>query len=292
MQTDALFYQLFQTAPQIFFELAQIVPTCPYRFESVTFKAVEKRIDGLLQPTQIGEPLYFLEVQAFPDQRMYWRLLHEISLFFEQSSAESEPEWLAVVLWLDENDDPGFGTVPTHTPAGRERLRAIYLPEVLKQLPETSLALNVLRPFLVDNERQVRQNFSTWIQHIQQSKLSYRLEERLVEVLVRLIEQKFKTLNYEELATMLQLTPFEETRSFKKAHNKKLKESYIDLLMKLIKRKFRFADSTLSRLEQRLHHLKLVDLQEMFPEIIDMHTMRHIDIWIDQRLAPIDDEME
>jgi len=32
MKTDPLFYELFQVRPQIFFEIAQITPTCPYRF--------------------------------------------------------------------------------------------------------------------------------------------------------------------------------------------------------------------------------------------------------------------
>jgi predicted transposase YdaD len=41
MKTDALFYELFQTAPQTFFELLQITPACEYRFESITVKASE-----------------------------------------------------------------------------------------------------------------------------------------------------------------------------------------------------------------------------------------------------------
>ncbi|MEW5985148.1 MAG: DUF2887 domain-containing protein [Chloroflexota bacterium] len=50
MRTDTIFYELFQTAPQIFFELLGITPACPYHFESVTVKSAEKRIDGILEP--------------------------------------------------------------------------------------------------------------------------------------------------------------------------------------------------------------------------------------------------
>ncbi len=67
MKTDTLFYELFQTAPQTFFELLQITPLCPYRFESITVKTAEKRIDGVLEPTVEGNPIYFVEVQGFPD---------------------------------------------------------------------------------------------------------------------------------------------------------------------------------------------------------------------------------
>lgn len=59
MKTDALFYELFQAAPQTFFELLQITPTCSYRFESITVKMAEKRIDGVLEPTEPDQPLYF-----------------------------------------------------------------------------------------------------------------------------------------------------------------------------------------------------------------------------------------
>lgn len=39
MKTDHLFYELFQAAPQTFFELVQITPPCAYRFERITVKA-------------------------------------------------------------------------------------------------------------------------------------------------------------------------------------------------------------------------------------------------------------
>ena len=103
MKSDALFYELFQTAPQIFFELMQIDPPCPYRFESLTVKTTEKRIDGILEPEQAGETIYFLEVQAFPDETIYWRMLREVSTYFEQRPDYLDNEWQAVVLWLDVN---------------------------------------------------------------------------------------------------------------------------------------------------------------------------------------------
>jgi predicted transposase/invertase (TIGR01784 family) len=81
MKTDPLFYELFQVRPQIFFELAQITPPCPYRFESITVKTTEKRIDGVLEPTVAGHPIYFVEVQAKPDEQMYWRTVRETSVY-------------------------------------------------------------------------------------------------------------------------------------------------------------------------------------------------------------------
>ena len=111
MRTDALFYELFQTAPQTFFELLQITPLCDYRFESITVKASEKRIDGVIEPTDEQQPVYFLEVQAFPDETIYWRAIREVATFFEQRPHLKDREWQVIVLWLDKGDDPGFSTL-------------------------------------------------------------------------------------------------------------------------------------------------------------------------------------
>jgi predicted transposase YdaD len=166
VKSDALFYELFQTSPQIFFELLQITPACSYRFESLTFKTAEKRIDGLLEPAQEGQPIYFLEVQASPDETIYWRTMREVSTYFEQRPTRKNNEWQAVVLWLNSVDDPGFSTLSALGAGPSPRLIAADLLTLLKQLDDNTLALNVLRPFIVDSETQVRQNILTWVENI------------------------------------------------------------------------------------------------------------------------------
>lgn len=135
MRTDPLFYELFQTAPQTFFELLQITPACPYRFESITVKRSEKRIDGVFEPTEAGQPIYFLEVQAFPDTTIYFRQMREVSTFIEQRTELLDQEWQAIVLWLDKSDDPGFGTLKQLASEPNPRLRSLDLLELLRRLP-------------------------------------------------------------------------------------------------------------------------------------------------------------
>lgn len=72
MRTDAIFYELFRTAPQIFFELLHITPTCPYRFESVAVKSAEKRT----------------------------RTMREVATYFEQRAPLQDNEWQAAILNL------------------------------------------------------------------------------------------------------------------------------------------------------------------------------------------------
>ncbi len=288
MKTDTLFYELFQTAPQTFFELLQITPPCPYRFESITLKSTEKRIDGILEPERVGETIYFVEVQAFPDKAIYWRVMWEVAAYFKQRSNRRENEWQAVVVWLNIDDDPGFGTLATLGQESVPRLLSLDLLKLLKQLGDDTLSLNVLHPLVAQNEIEIRQNILTWTANIQSaSNLSTEAQQRLLSVLSQFIEQKFKTLTYKEISQMLRLTPLRETASVQEV----LHDNNVELLTKQIRRKFRFADSTISRLDARLHQLSLKNLEALFADILDMQTLREINIWLDARV-PDEAELE
>lgn len=79
---------------------------------------------------------------------------------------------------------------------------------------------------------------------------------------------------------MLQLTPLKETISGQEL----LQDDRIDMLTKQIRRKFRFAESTMEKLTTRLRELSLADLEDLFEEILDMKTLKQLNIWIDERL--------
>lgn len=148
----------FKLRPKHFFELVQITPACPYRFESITVKTSEKRIDGVLEPLDAGQPFYFLEVQAFPDEVIYWRATREVATFFEQRPRLKDVKWQVIILWLNIADDPGFGALRLLARKPKPNLVSLDLIDLLKQLPDTALALNVLRPLLAADEREVREN--------------------------------------------------------------------------------------------------------------------------------------
>jgi len=294
MKTDPLFYELFQVRPQIFFELVQVTPSCPYRFESITVKTTEKRIDGVLEPTVAGQPIYFVEVQASPDKQMYWRTSRETSVYFEQRPKLQDTDWYAYVIWLNKEDDSGFKKTHIYDEQKVQRILSVHLIDILKKLPDNSLALNVLRPLIVDTEQEVRQNIVNWVEQIHQANLLPEAEERLLMVMTQFIEEKFKTLSYKELAKMLRLTPFKETDSFKEAMQEVLQEvlpkelqSYsTHRLIRQIKRKYRLAESTMTKLSVRLRQLTLPDLEALFEAIFDLATLRELNEWINARLPP------
>jgi len=103
-------------------------------------------------------------------------------------------------------------------------------------------------------------------------------------VMAQLIEEKFKILSYKELCKMLKLTPFKETESYKEAFQEDLQSYTLDKLIKLIKRKFKFAESTMNRLGARLRQLTFKDLEDLFESIFDLTTLRELNAWINARL--------
>jgi predicted transposase YdaD len=281
LKTDPLFYELFQAAPQTFFELLQITPPCPYRFESITVKASEKRIDGVLEPADPSQPFYFLEVQAFPDDTIYWRELREVATFFEQRPQLKNREWQAIVLWLNKDDDPGFGTLRLLTRKPKPKLISLDLIQLLKKLPETSLALNVLQPLLAENEGEVRQHVVQWVENIHQATAQdATLEERLIGVLSQLIEEKFKNLNYKELSHMLRLTPLRETASVQEV----IKEERIDLLLNQIEVKFGISSEIAEAVAVDLAKLDMNVLKALFRQLLRLETFEQVEVWISDHL--------
>lgn len=280
MKTDALFYELFQVAPQTFFELLQITPACPYRFESITVKMAEKRIDGVLEPSVDSQPIYFLEVQAFPDDVIYWRVLREVATYFEQRPKLKGRAWQAIVLWLNKEDDPGLETLQPLARRPAQRLVSgdlIQLLKRLKRVDDKALVLNVLNPLLTDSERKVLENVVQWAENIRQTpNLDAHTEDRLLAVMSQLIEQKFKQLSYKELATMLRLTPLRETESVQEV----LKEERVALLMMMIGDKFTLSDELSKGLHTDLNILTMDTLQTLFTQIRHIDSLEQLERWI------------
>ena len=90
MKTDSLFYRLFQTLPQLLFDLiAQPtrLPAPRYHFASVELKqtAFPARWRVLLPPDEQPDwPVFFVEVQFQPDPELYSRLFAEVFLYLRQ----------------------------------------------------------------------------------------------------------------------------------------------------------------------------------------------------------------
>jgi len=206
MKTDSLFYELFKAHPASLFELAGLEADGEYVFESITVKSTEKRMDGFFRSTDGSGSDIFLEVQGYDDNKIYWRLLREISTRYEQ--AEDKQEFIAVVLFVDEKYDPKNCPVKFVSP---NRLIRLYLPKCLKAIRDKAGPLTVLKPLVLSDKEKLPEAVPQWKAEIDSLKLSESTEKLLIDLLENAIISRFPKMTFEEIQKMIHYTPIEKT---------------------------------------------------------------------------------
>ena len=206
MKTDALYYQIFQFDPQALFQLMQLPVEGEYTYESITVKTTEKRMDGFFKRIDGEGPNVFLEVQGYPDSKIYWRFLREICTYHEQS--EEAPPFVAIVLFVDKKYDPGPCPISFNPP---HRLIIANLEDCLKGTGGPPGVLTVLKPLTLPSQEKLTEAADQWIREIDELKLPDERVKILLELLEYAILQRFPELTLKEIRTMLHLTPLDKT---------------------------------------------------------------------------------
>jgi hypothetical protein len=80
------------------------------------------------------------------------------------------------------------------------------------------------------------------------------------------------------------LTPLKETESVQEI----LHEEKVEILIRQIKHKFRFAESTMEKLTTRLRQLPSQDLDALFEAILDIKTLKEFNAWLDEHLPEME----
>jgi predicted transposase/invertase (TIGR01784 family) len=92
VKTDTIFYQLFQTFPNLLFELIGENPAIAqsYDFSSREIKELARTFDGIFLPVQNQAelPIYFVEVQFQSKPDFYSRFFTEIFVYLGQYKPE------------------------------------------------------------------------------------------------------------------------------------------------------------------------------------------------------------
>ena len=214
MTTDALFYELFNIEPTAFLRLAGIEVRGRYHCRSVTAKRTvkqrEKRIDVVLEPEDPEDPVIFVEVQAYNDPKIYWRLMREVAMVME--SRKGEPKVYAVVLFLDESLKPAVCQPALNAPS---RFFSLSLPECLASIDEGAGVLSVLKPLVVEDVETLKREVGGWKEAVEALDVGEHITRRLLDLLEYAILQRFPKLSQMELAEMIELTPLEKTEAVK-----------------------------------------------------------------------------
>jgi predicted transposase YdaD len=191
-------------------ELVQLKVSGAYRFESITVKTTEKRLDGYFKNLDETGPDIFLEIQGYRDNNIYWRLFREICAFHEQR--QSDRPFAAVVLFIDAALDPGN---PPLVPAPPNRLLRRDLSECLKNIRDDATPLVALKPLTLSGKDELPEALGKWKAGIDAMGLPEARKKALEELLEYAILQRFQNLTLEEVRKMIQLTPLEESAAVK-----------------------------------------------------------------------------
>ena len=181
MKTDQAIYTYLSTGPEAFRVLTGgLRLSGTYRFRSVTFKALERRADGVCEAQGHGGPNYLVEFQAQPSDAAWYNLLTKIGLLGE---ANPRAEVRGILIFVHERDDPGR---PPGIASPEGPFRAVYLnrflPELLAREPDNPYVA-VFAPLVIERDEALKAQAPALWQTIQSAPLTASVRQYLLEIL-------------------------------------------------------------------------------------------------------------
>ena len=249
MHTDRLFYQFFKQQPELLVSLARVDVSAAYQLESITLKQTEQRLDGLLTAETDSGPDIFVEFQGYPDRRIYWRVLLQLSARYLPRNQPERP-FRILILFVDESHDPG----PCPPAALLEEaglLHRIQLIPELKARASDPGAWSVFMPLAVKDFEEAVAKLSTWQQAIEASDLEQEQVRLLLDLMCKVFVERFPQSTLEEVRQMIVLTPWEESVFIKELKEEVRRQTREQVLGEELARRVKMAD------DYRLHLLDL-----------------------------------
>lgn len=285
MKTDSLFYALFQSYPQLLFELiGQPVSAAQgYRFASEEVKQTAFRLDGVFLPpaTRPTAPVYFLEVQMQPDPQLYRRLFAEVFIYLRQHP--DVRRWRAVVIYpsaaVEIQELETFGTLL----AGPE-VHVVYLNE-LDARSARSPGLSTLQ-LLIEPAANVPAAARELIEQVRRADLTTVESTQLLELIETIVVYTFPQRTREEIAAMLGLTNLRETRVYQDAHEEGREEGREEEAKSLIGRMLnRKLGELPTELQETVNQLSLETLEALSEALFDFDAIADLQTWLSQQAS-------
>jgi len=278
VKTDTLFYQIFQTFPQLVFQLLDRPVVPGYAFTSVEVKEKSFRFDGIFMPPpdRPTEPIYFIEVQFQPDANFYRAFLSEIFLYLNQQQVNLD--WIAVAIFPNRKTDISNLSAVQQEMVNSGRIVRIYLDEINdRSVVEFGLLKLITCPQdkAVEVVNQIR---------------SVAEREVILEFIETILVYKFPKLTRKEIEAMFALDDLRQTRVFQEIRDEYLQEGMVqgiqlgkqegevNLVMRLIKRKFGAPDRELTT---KIANLPLEQLENLGEELLDFKTIDDLTHWLE-----------
>lgn len=278
MKTDSLFYRLFQTLPQLLFDLiAQpALQAADYHFASVELKQTAFRIDGIFLPPaeQPAWPLFFVEVQFQKDTDLYSRVFAEVFLYLRQQRPRHP--WRVVVLYPTRTLDPG--SHPQYDVLLRSpHVTRVYLDEWAR--PRQTLMQRVLGVLLSPPPQAIEEAHALLAQVRAAGAPATAQSVALVNIVETILVYKLPTWSREEIQQMLELTDtdLKQTRFYQDVFLEGRQEGEVALLLRLLQRR---CGELTPPLQERITQLRLPQLESLGEALLEFGGLADLEQWL------------
>ncbi|MFB8790315.1 MAG: Rpn family recombination-promoting nuclease/putative transposase [Potamolinea sp.] len=293
MKTDSIFYRLFQTFPGTFFELfnRQASEASAYEFASVELKQTAFRIDGIFLPVPNlqEKPIYFLEVQFQKDPEFYARFFSEIFLYLRLYSPSKA--WRSVVVFAKRSLEP-TEIEPYQVLLLSSQVTRLYLNE-LGDAAEQSLGVGMIK-LVVETKKRTPELVRRLVGKAQQELADEIVQREVLDLIETIVLYKLPKISRQELARMFGLNELKKTRYYQEVREEVReeltqevreevtqevqKEKALGLIMRQLLRRIGTVNP---QLQQRIHQLSVVQLENLAEALLDFSTEADLVVWLE-----------
>ncbi|MBD2328182.1 Rpn family recombination-promoting nuclease/putative transposase [Alkalinema sp. FACHB-956] len=287
MRRDAIFYKLFQQAPNLLFELLEAVPETAYsvmqtrreryRFESVVVKEPTFMIDGVFLPPEEQPPgvVFFAEVQMQPDQGLYERMFAESMAYFYRNR-EAFSDWQAVVIYPSRSTEQSK-IYPHRSLLNGGQVHRIYLNE-LGEIDALPLGVAAMVLTIVE-ETEAPDIAKMLLQRANQEIIDLSEKQAIIEMVSTIIAYMFTTLSRQEIDDMLG-TKMEDVRVFREAKEEGAIGEARSLLLRQLTRK---VGSINDRTLDLINSLSIEQLESLGEALLDFGSIDDLSNWLENQ---------
>ncbi|MCU0567639.1 MAG: DUF2887 domain-containing protein [Oculatellaceae cyanobacterium Prado106] len=278
MKSDSLFYQVFQTSPQVFFELvgSDQAQSGLYSFISQEVKQTRFQIDGIFLPhhRRSDLPLYFVEVMGYKPKQgkhFYQELFTEIHLYLNDYQPRND--WKVVVIFTEHRFDPGI-PIQLNEYSKNPRLQRLYLDRLPVEPDTQSLETAALQ--LIGIKPKVAATNAQTLVTRARAEVTDALElANILELINTICVYKFPNLTREEIERMLGLSELRQTRVFQDAQQEKA----LSLVTRLLTLKC--GQPTLEQ-EAQLQKLSAPKVDELAEALLGFSSPEDLSAWLQE----------
>ena len=212
MKTDHPIYLYLSTGPEAFRVLTggQRLDGA-YRYSSRTFKGLERRVDGLLEPEGHDGPVYIVEFWGQAVAASGYNLLTKLGLYGEE---HPDRDVRGIGIYLRERDAPAYPRWLDDAGGLQTVYLDRFLPEWLEREPDNPY-IAVFAPLLLEPDGLLREQAGRLWQTVQQAPLTAEARASLSQVLEFWFFERFRRLSAQEIWAMLNIvTPIQETKAY------------------------------------------------------------------------------